>query len=87
MKEAWLIFLVFLIFVSVAYGQQFGGGFHDFDNFADLTFTDTDRFSGPSILGASDVTVQLALQTIDASGGTLITACQTSDDFCFTFET
>ncbi len=82
--KLWIV--IFLLFVGIANAQDFMGGFHDFgSNFSDSTYNDTDFFGGPSILGASDISVQLAFQTLDASGVTLITACQINDDFCFQF--
>lgn len=80
----WII--IFLLLVGTAQAQDFSGGFFDFgSNFSSGTYNDTDFFSGPSILGASDFTVQRAFQTLDASGVTLITACQITDEFCFKF--
>ena len=78
--------LIFLLIASPVYAQPFMGGFHNFgSDQANGTFTATDNFGGKGPLGASDVTVQQALETLDSNGGTLILAYETSDDFCFTY--
>lgn len=64
----WIILLAFIFVASIAYAQEFGFGFTDFPpNRADQMFTSTDNFSG--ILSASDVTVQLALETLAFGAG------------------
>ncbi len=84
MVKLWI--LIFLLITSISYAQNFQGGFQDFgSSFSNSVFNDTELFSGPGILGASDITVQDAFQTLDTSGATLITACQISDDFCYKF--
>lgn len=84
----WLTIIILLI-ASVTQAQQFTGGFTNFgSNHANGIFTDTRKFNH-GVLGASDFTVQRSLQTLDqklgASGTTLITACQTTEDFCFQY--
>jgi len=77
--------IFFLLIASVAHAQH-GSGYVDFgSDFANSTYNDTDLFSGPGILGASDVTASLAFQTLDASGVTLITACAITDSYCFQY--
>lgn len=85
--KLWIVIFLLLFFVNISHAQEFFGGFTDFgSSHANSIFTDTDLFGGPGILGASDITAQLAFQTIDTSGVTLITACQITDEFCFTFQ-
>ena len=62
-----LFFFIFFILVSISvYAQPFTGGFVDYtSNFSHGIYNDTRYFQDP--LGASDITVQLALQSL-ASG-------------------
>lgn len=87
MHRLWIVFLIILI-TTDSYAH-FMGNFMDFSpNHANQIYTDTTLFSEPNgVLGASDFTVQRALQTLNASGSTVtsILNCQTSDDFCFEF--
>lgn len=65
MKKLILI-IFFLIIVSPVLAQNSGGPFIDFgSNFANSIFDDVNFFSGTGPLGASDVTVQLSLQTLN----------------------
>lgn len=77
----WLI--VFLLIAGVCYA----GDFQDFGtNDSGGTFNDTRFFSGETIFSASDITAQLAFQTLDASGVRIIQNCKITDDFCWKFE-
>ena len=84
-----LITIFFLSLTSYVYAQQFGFGFNDFpSNHANGIFTDTSKFTD-GVLGASDYTVQRALQTLNAS---TVSVCFNatdiaSRDFCFSYST
>lgn len=85
----WLIIFI-LLTSSVCYGQ-YTGGFQDFGpDRAYSILTQSGKFTKASgALGASDVNVQLALQSYNASGSTVkkIENCNVNtDDFCFQFQ-
>lgn len=68
------IILILLLFIAIksSFGETFGGSFQDFGGggFANMVFTSTTDFDGN--LGASNVTVQSALDELDelaSSGG------------------
>jgi len=64
----WKIILILLLTVN-AYAQPYTGDYINFgSSHANGIFTDT-RYFGKYLLGASDITVQLALQTLDQSTG------------------
>lgn len=60
--------ILFLLICSPVLAQDAFGTFTDFgSNFADGIYTDVRFFAGEtSVLGASDITVQLSLQTLNA---------------------
>ena len=69
MNKKIIFFFIFLaLIVNAAHSQEIGfGGFNDFSsNFANGIYTDVTKFTPGEPLGASDITVQLALQTINA---------------------
>lgn len=75
------IFIIILIFfVSLAYARDFGDVS---SNKAKHIKTDTSLFQGN--LGASDTTVQNALQTLSAMTQSDV-SCETTDDWCFTYD-
>lgn len=64
--KKYILTIIMLLVSSICYAQAFTGDYNDFgSNFANGIYTDTNYFSGDP-LGASDVSVQLALQSIDA---------------------
>ena len=87
-KRTLLFFLIILGICSISRAQNFTGGFMDFGcNQADCINTDTSKFSGNGPLSASDITVQLALQTLAAS---TVSVCMSATeagnkDFCFVY--
>ena len=83
-----LCLVILILLISYPCLAQHGGTpFVDFEgDFSSDKYNNTDAFNGPGVLGASDITIQDAFQTLDSSGVTVITACETSDDFCFKVE-
>ena len=76
-----LIAIFFLSLANYVYAQQFGFGFNDFPtNFANGIFTSTDDWPPGGTLTASDITVQLALQSLSASGPSVYLKLDTSND-------
>ena len=81
------IILFFLLIVSNVYAQNFTGGFVDFGpNYSTQIYNDINGFNGSGVLGASDVTVQDALQTLENMKQSDI-PCLTTDDWCFEYDT
>ncbi len=67
-KKVLQITILFFFIPCLAFAQHFGVGLGDFGpDRAYQIFTDTGKFNG--ILGASDVTVQSALQSLSALAG------------------
>lgn len=85
--KLWIVALLLLIAISVQ-AQQFGG-LQDFSPWhAANIFTDTSSFTEKNgVLTSSDITVQLALQSLNASGSTVtsIENCEIENDYCFVF--
>ncbi len=76
----WLI--IFLLMTGVCYADDF----QDFGtNESGATFNDTRFFQGETIFSASDITAQLAFQTLDTSGVRVLLNCKITDNFCFRF--
>jgi hypothetical protein len=67
-KRILFFFILLTLIVNPANSQELGfGGFNDFgNNFANGIYTDVTKFTPGEPLGASDITVQIALQTINA---------------------
>jgi len=85
MYRKWFYLIIFLLISNFVYAQN--PTFVDFgSNQANGIFTEPDFFSGDGPLGASDLTIQSAFQTLDASGVKILTACKKTDNFCFVFE-
>lgn len=85
----WLVLIISFFLCTTAFAN-FNAPFKDFaPNRADQIFTDTSEFNNPDqgILGASDTTVQQALDTLNRGASTVsaILQCETSDDFCFRY--
>ena len=81
-----LILVIIIFFISCASLSAQPAMFTDFGpNFSNQLFNDTSKFVG--ILGASDTTVQQALEDLSLFASTVnaILQCETSDDFCFVY--
>lgn len=79
---------VFFLLLATSVYADFNSPFSDFgSNTANTIFTDTGSFNDSGILGASDTTVQRALQSLseNASDVTAIEQCDRTDNYCYEY--